>query len=702
MEMGAQEVGAEAAQPQHELQPEAELRPDPGQPGPGPGPEPEPELEPEPHHTPAYRGKVVTRDAHRAATLTSERLELEAAASEAQAAAEEALAGGVPSVSGPQRQHLHSMVDAISDTDSDDNDNNDGRGWSARPTTPPTGLPSANPDQHDAGGKAGMTNQEEEAVVDLLRSRAVLQSELALLQEEERAQHASSGIDSAHLAIDTKSSIELDSSIEHMVVSSACPRSITAAEATGAEPVPQAAAAGATAPGFDKGASGRPPRLQSATRKAHQRMDIGEWTNRLQGADARRAEYLASRQRKARRAVNRGNLTDAFDPNKGDERTAAAGTRPVREPAGRETAARQQAWRVKTETPSAWAVAPGRGDIIADMGASGAIETRTALRPAMFDHPARSSRRDWHIRQNGTADNSIAGAKRKSPKFAAAAARKADIVAGRSAAAARGVNHKQRKAVVERPPSLAGWSEAPAIFRGDGGYNTVDVRDSVADADDLRAVMAQKMKEVNDRKNAALEAKAARLRSARIESEATHRRPVSARGSAVTAMAGAWRDGNEDCTADSLMRSAAAADAALRKLSEAAALADARRAQAVEARREAARAMVATVSARNGTLLDKDPGIGEREAAGVRMQASTRHPRPRFLAARRPNTPTSARSRPSEKQTVPEKEAQRLRQVTEKYESAAAVATQNGQFTTPAEGEVVASEASRDRYGDEG
>ncbi len=692
---GAQEAGAETAQTaqSQELPPQPDAEPQ--------GPEPE-ELEPEPElepgeHTPAYRGKVVTRDAHRAATLTPERLELEAAAAAAEAAAEEALAGGVPSVSGPQRQHSRSMVDPVSDTDSDDNDNNDGRGWAARPTTPQPGLPSANPGQHHIGGEAGTDDHGEKAVVELLLSRAALQSELAILQEKERAQHERSGVNSPHLAVDTKSSIELDSSIEQMVVSSACPRPLSAAEPTNTGPAHQAKAAGATAPGFDDGAAGRPPRLQSATRKAHQQMDIGEWTTRLQSADARRTEYLASRQRKARRGVNRSTGAEAFDPTKAKGR--------VRVVPGREKAARQQAWRVKVETPSAWAVAPGRGDIIADMGAAGSLETRTSLRPAMFDHPSRPSRRDRQIGEKGEkgADGeAIAGAKRNSVNFAAAAARKAEIVAGRSAAAVRGVNHKQRKAVVERPPSVAGWSEAPAIFRGDGGYNTVDVRVSVAGADDLRAAMAQKMKEVNDRKNAALEAKAARLRSARIESEAMHRRPVSERRSAITAMAGAWRDGKEDCTADSLMQSAAAADAALRKLSEAAALADARRAQAVEARRETARGMATSLSARDAASPDRDPGIGEREAAAARMQANARQPRARLSAARAPNAPISARSRRQEKRTVPEKELQRLRRVTEQYESAAAVAAKNGQVIPPAEGELVASEASQDRYGGEG
>lgn len=323
----------------------------------------------------------------------------------------------------------------------------------------------------------------------------------------------------------------------------------------------------------------------------------------------------------------------------------------------------------------------------------------TALRPAVYDHGAR---RDRHRNAKSDDDKAVAGTTRNSggASLAAAAARKAEIVAERSAIAAQGIHqrqrHTRRKAVVERPPSLAGWSEAPAIFRGDGGYNTIDARDSVAGADDLRAAMAQKMKEVNDRKNAALELKAARIRSARIESEATHRRPASARRSAVTAMAGAWRDGKEDCIAGDLLQSAAAADAALRKLAEAAVLADARRAQAVELRREAAHEMAASVSARHSKLRDKTPGIGEREAAAARMQANSRQLRAQLSAARGPDLPISARVRRKKKQNLPETEKQRLQHVTEQYESAAALAANSGHWVSPEGGEVVASEASED------
>ena len=636
-----------------------------------PEPEPEPGLEStiEPH-TPAYRGKVVTRDAHRVATLTPERLELETAAASAQAAAEEARAVGVPAVTGAQRQRPHCMVDAVSDTDSDDNNDNDGRGWSARPETPqraghepPNAVPD--PTHADDDDDADASEHGEEAVVELLRSRAALEFELARLQEEERAQHGSSSTDSTHLAVDTKWSPR---TIGQVVVSSACPRRPSSADAADLEPA--SAAEGAN----DDGTSGRPPRLQSGARKP-QRIDIGEWTNRLQGADARRAEYLASRQRKARRGAARGagDAAEAFDPSERDMRSAATRARPVSSGSGRERAARQQAWRIKPERPSAWAVAPGRGEGDRhlgdrDLGEKAADdEAKTALK----------------LKSGGT-------------NFAAAAARKAQVVAERSAAAARSLHQKQRpprrQAIVERPPSVAGWSDAPAIFRGDGGYNTFGAQDSIAGADDLRAAIAQRMKEVNDRKNAVLEAKAARIRSARIESEATHRRPASARRSAVTAMAGAWRDGKEDCPAEALMESAAAADAALRKLSEAAALADARRAQAVEARREAARGMSTSVpAARNGTSRGKSPGIGEREAAAARpLRVDTRQPRPRFSAARVPNLP-SARVRRNKTPAVSGSEEQRLRKVTEQYESAA-----NGAGAPPARGDVVASEASED------
>jgi hypothetical protein len=108
------------------------------------------------------------------------------------------------------------------------------------------------------------------------------------------------------------------------------------------------------------------------------------------------------------------------------------------------------------------------------------------------------------------------------------------------------------------------------------------------------------------------------------------------------------------------------------------------------------------LSARDAASPDRDPGIGEREAAAARMQANVRQPRARLSAARAPNAPISARSRRQEKRTVPEKELQRLRRVTEQYESAAAVAAKNGQVIPPAEGELVASEASQDRYGGEG
>ena len=129
-------------------------------------------------------------------------------------------------------------------------------------------------------------------------------------------------------------------------------------------------------------------------------------------------------------------------------------------------------------------------------------------------------------------------------------------------------------------------------------------------------------------------------------------------------MAGAWRDGREDdSVAGGLMQSAAAADAALRKLSEAAAAAEARHAEVVEARRQAARGM----SARGGAVDDEGPagpvGVGEREAATARMNANKRrHPR---SSARGPNPPSRGRRA---KPIVPEKELQRLRDATELYE----------------------------------
>jgi hypothetical protein len=222
------------------------------------------------------------------------------------------------------------------------------------------------------------------------------------------------------------------------------------------------------------------------------------------------------------------------------------------------------------------------------------------------------------------------------------------------------------------------------------------VRDSVADADDLRAAMARKAQEVNERKNAALEAKAARIRAARLESEGRHR-PLSAAGagggsrSNVSVLAGAWRDGREDnsSAAGALMQSAAAADAALRKLAEAAAAAEARHVEAVEARRLAARGLSARGGNDAGERLpdyggegeetgqgDNHVRMGEREAAGARARGQTRRqPRP----ARGPSAPSRRVGRQQQKPKVPGKELQRLRDATSAYEAKAeAAGAQNG------------------------
>ena len=81
---------------------------------------------------------------------------------------------------------------------------------------------------------------------------------------------------------------------------------------------------------------------------------------------------------------------------------------------------------MKTETPSAWAVAQGRGNI-SDMAGAGAGDTRTALRPAMVE---RSPDRRSHDAENVAAKRNAWAA-----NLAPAAARKAVIVAGKAAAA---------------------------------------------------------------------------------------------------------------------------------------------------------------------------------------------------------------------------------------------------------------------------
>ena len=88
--------------------------------------------------TPAYHGLRATKDAHRQATLTPERIAAEEALSIADARAEEAR-GGAPAAAaavtprGAQKQQPRAQVPELSDTESDDGDNNGGRGWAARP-----------------------------------------------------------------------------------------------------------------------------------------------------------------------------------------------------------------------------------------------------------------------------------------------------------------------------------------------------------------------------------------------------------------------------------------------------------------------------------------------------------------------------------------------------------------------------------------
>ena len=190
------------------------------------------------------------------------------------------------------------------------------------------------------------------------------ESELALLQEEERAQHRGGGIDSVHLAVDTKSSIELDSSIEQLVVSSACPRRPSDTNDLNSEPTAAATGGVAVAPSHIDATSGIPARLQSVTRQP-QRMDIGEWVNRLQGADARRAEYLASRQRKARRGA-RGLADEPVDSNerdvRRDVRRSATGAKREASPHPGE---KRRLSRRRSQKHQARGQAPGRGDVIA-------------------------------------------------------------------------------------------------------------------------------------------------------------------------------------------------------------------------------------------------------------------------------------------------------------------------------------------------
>ena len=462
-------------------------------------------------------------------------------------------------------------------------------------------------------------------------------AELAQLQEEQETR--------AHLAVETKTSIELDSSIGSLVVSSACPRSPEAAEPAASPPRP----------------TGSPPRLQE---RPPRQLDMGQWVDKHASAEARRAEHIASRQRKARRAALPSaaggealELTEAQQMARRGVHTAA------RRSPGRQ---KEQPWRVKrgAPTPSAWAVAPGRGDVRIAAGGAG------ELRPSVVGQ-AQEGGRD-------TAAQRQAWAAQQAP----AAARKAQWVAGRAQKAREGRAAASRFRRPRTAPPTTGWSEQPALFRGAGA---VGVRDSVAEADVLRERLAQKEAQAVARKNAKVEEKALRAR-ARLETEGRRHHPDSARRGA--ALASAWRDGRDASTAEALLQSAAAADAALRKLSEAAAAAESRHEAALAARREATAAM--RHGHDSGGQEDAEAvGVGERAAAVAAGRGSHRQPRSSRAVPMRP------RGRRHKPPKVPEKELQRLREATEQYEAAARAKA--GQAAEG--GEVVASEASEARMG---